>query len=451
MMADNLIVDDHDVRGAPAGVHAPPADRVTARPLLTPIFCAGNDLTALDASQVVSVTRFADRYVAAPRSCHRLDANPYMSNQIAVPALAVNGTDATCEVRLAPQGTRVTYRRWLEPELGVVEESCFGDQRVVRLTLAEDDHATRGRDASRAERNLAPLRHAAYAGYTYLFGRQQRDQWRAVRYTNYVPGVIEVDSRYADASPRSEAGASDDGSYWAPVGQRYVSFNQGRFDAWAQSGPKRIAGAAAISFEPANGRRWRPVCPAATGIGAGHGDLVIEGWYTVCPDTRLQYIENGWQTPAFRYDTRYGPKPPVFARGTYVKTSTVAGVVVSGTASSRRSEIIHDPAQEATISQSALLETCLRKQLKVTIENIAYLLSGRNLRPQGVEGAFGLSDLVGVRVYLKHGEHAPQAQQELTALLPSHVPTIFLEDHVCRPGWLLEIEGMAWRAQLPDA
>src|ERR1700677_2652523 len=192
----------------------------TARPLLTPVFCAGNELAALDAGQVVSVTRFADRYVAAPRSRDRLDTNSYMSNQIAVPALAVNGTDATCEVRLAPQGTRVTYRRWLEPELGVVEESCFGDQRVVRLTLAEDDHVTRGRDVRRAGHDLAPLRNAAYAGYTYLFGRQQRGHWRAVRYTNYVPGVIEVDSRYADLSYRSAAGASD-GSYWAPVGQRY--------------------------------------------------------------------------------------------------------------------------------------------------------------------------------------------------------------------------------------
>jgi len=63
-------------------------------------------------------------------------------------------------------------------------------------------------------------------------------------------------------------------------------------------------------------------------------------------------------------------------------------------------------------------------------------------------------------VYLKHAEHVWAAQEEIDRLLPDGTPLIFLRNHICRPGWLVEIEGLVYQhpsvaevcvAGIPDA
>lgn len=420
---------------------------------LTPVFCTQQGLTELasrEAERIVCVTHFADQYVTANGSAGDSDPSRFMSNAIAMPAIAAGEQTATCEVKLAPPGTNVSYSHWIEPGLGIVEESKFGDYRLIRLTLPESIHGDRRQHAQASGHDDAPLRHASFAGYSYLFRRQRSGGLTAVRYTNYVPDVIEADPRYADPSEATDELAAD-GLYAVPPGLRYVSFNHGRFGAWEESGPKQIDGSSAVCFEPARGRSWHPVCPAATGVGVRGGDLIIEAWYVNCADVRVAHIENERQTPAFQYPTRYGRKPPVFSRGTYIETAAAAGVVIAGTASILRSEVIHDPLQAGQgIPKSAMTETldaCLRRQIELTIDNIAFLLSAQNLNAQNVNASFGLEDLTGIRVYLKKAEYAAVARKEVARLLPAETPRVFLEDHVCRPGWLVEIEGLAWKSR----
>jgi hypothetical protein len=426
---------------------------VTDVPLM-PVFCTQRALAELasrEAERIVCVTHFAEQYVTANGSSAN-DSAPsrFMSNAIAMPAIAADGESATCEVKLAPPGTNVSYSHWVEPGLGIVEESKFGDYRLIRLTLPEHIHRDRRQHAQASGHDVAPLRHASFAGYSYLFRRQRSDGWTAVRYTNYVPGVIEADPRYADPSEAANELAAD-GLYTVPPGQRYVSFNHGRFGAWEESGPKQIDGSPAVCFEPARGRSWHPVCPAATGVGVRDGDLIIEAWYVSSPDVRVNHVENARQTPAVRYPARYGRKPPVFGRGTYIETATTAGMVIAGTASILRSEVVHDPAQACQrVPKSAIrstLDVYLRRQVALTIDNIAFLLSAQNLHAQGVNASFRLENLTGIRVYLKEAEYAAVACEELARLLPANTPRIFLEDHVCRPGWLVEIEGLAWKSR----
>jgi hypothetical protein len=418
---------------------------------LTPVFCTQQglaDLADKERERIVCVTHFSGQYVAAEKPAE----DGFMSIQMAIPAIVSHEEDLVCEVKLAAAGTTVDYSHWVEPGLGIVEESRFDEQRLLRLTLREQDHRNlhSGSGGQVVGHDEAPLRNAAFAGYSYLFRRQRSESWTALRYTNYVRGVIDVDGNYANLA-EGVVGAMHDGTYAVPPGQRYVSFNHGRFDAWEQSGPKRISGLVEPCYEPAAGRSWRPVCPAATGIGTKDGDLIIEAWYTSLPEIRVSYVENARQTPAFRYDTRYGRKPPVFARGTYVETASGAGVIVSGTASILQSEIVHDPTpalqgvSEAT--RSSILEDCLRRQFALTIENIGYLLSGSNLDPQGVCASFDLEDLSGLRIYIKHPEHVRAAREEADRLLPSGLSLMFVENHICRPGWLLEIEGLAWKSR----
>lgn len=424
---------------------------LTEMPLL-PVFCTQRALAEVasrEAERIVCVTHFAEQYVTANGSPAN-DSAPsrFMSNAIAMPAIAADGESATCEVKLAPPGTNVSYSHWVEPGLGIVEESQFGDYRIIRLTLPEHIHRDRRQHAQASGHDVAPLRHASFAGYSYLFQRQRSDESTAVRYTNYVPGVIEADPRYADPSEAANALAAD-GRYTVPPGQRYVSFNHGRFGAWEESGPKQIDGSPAVCFEPARGRSWHPVCPAATGVGVRDGDLIIEAWYVSSPDVRVNHVENARQTPAVRYPARYGRKPPVFARGTYIEeTATTAGMVIAGTASILRSEVVHDPTKACQrVPKSAIrstLDVYLRRQVALTIDNIAFLLSAQNLHAQGVNASFRLEDLTGIRVYLKEADYAAVACEELARLLPPNTPRIFLENHVCRPGWLVEIEGLAW-------
>jgi hypothetical protein len=428
---------------------APGSERNLASVLLTPVFCTQRQVAEFaqqEADRIICVTRFSDRYRVANGST----AGEFMSNQLAMPAITVGVDDPTCEVRLAPQGKTVSYRRWIESDLGVVEESRFGDQQLVRLTLPEHWHANTdsSRWAHATGHDRAPLRHAAFAGYSYLFRRQRSHGLTALRYTNYLPGVIDVDSRYADPGEHAFASTSD-GVYTVPPGQRYVSFNHGRFDAWQKSGPKRLYGTTVLCYEPANGRAWVPVCPATTVIGTKNGDLVIEAWYTVSPDVCVRHVNNTRQTTPFRYKARYGRKPPVFARGTYIETTGYTGMIISGTASILKSEVMHDPTQALLgVRESAtrsILEDCLRRQLSQTIQNIAFLLSISNLRPQGVGGALTLGDLASIRVYLKHPEHAMLVRDKLASMLPNEIPMILVENDICRPGWLVEIEGLAWR------
>jgi hypothetical protein len=413
---------------------------------LTPVLCTEQELANLarrEAKRIVCATHFSEQYIAA----RGLATDGFMSNQLAIPALTTDGYVASHEVKLAPRGSTVDYARWVEHDLGVVEESRFGEQRLIRLTLPE--HQTRGAMACTefTGHDATSLHHAAFAGYSYLFRRQRSKGWTALRYTNYVRGVIDVDNGYVGSPELADPGLG--GTYMAPQGQRYVSFNHGRFDAWEQSGPKQIGGSTAVSYEPAGGRPWRPVCPAATGIGSKGGDLIVEAWYTASPEVGVSYVENARQTPAWRYDERYGKKPPVFARGTYIETATGAGMIISGTASILQSEIVCDPelalrgAPEA--EKSSILEQCLRSQFSLTVENIRFLMSATNLHPQGVDAAFTLEDLTGVRIYLKGSERMWIAREEAARLFPSGTPMIFLENHICRPGWLLEIEGLAWR------
>ena len=87
----------------------------------------------------------------------------------------------------------------------------------------------------------------------------------------------------------------------APGLDRYMVFNAGRYDAYARwYGTPR-----AFNHAPAT----------ASAVGVQGADLSI---FCLAAQTPGTPIENPRQTPSWRYSTRYGPKPPCFARATVV-------------------------------------------------------------------------------------------------------------------------------------
>jgi enamine deaminase RidA (YjgF/YER057c/UK114 family) len=115
---------------------------------------------------------------------------------------------------------------------------------------------------------------------------------------------------------------------------------------------------------------------------------------------------------------RYGV---TFERGTQTTYGDRTHYLISGTASiDKEGQILHEGDFDG--------------QVERTLENIEALLS-----PRGAH----LTDLKQAVVYLRDASDGARARLLLASLLPPSVPFIIVEGRVCRPGWLIEIEGIA--------
>lgn len=202
--------------------------------------------------------------------------------------------------------------------------------------------------------------------------------------------------------------------------------------AWKEAGPKDKEGELLV--------------PAATGIGAKDGSLVIEAWLT---QESVQYVQNSKQRPPVKYGRQYGPMPPIFTRATILRTHEATGAIISGTASLLGEDVVFAPpvlpaANLTDREVDSEYDWYLVNQVDQTLENIRYLLSPENLAPQGVEESFSRRDLTGMRVYVKYQRDYWRVKEIIGQRLDD-VDIVYVEDDICRAGWLLEIEGMAWK------
>jgi enamine deaminase RidA (YjgF/YER057c/UK114 family) len=76
----------------------------------------------------------------------------------------------------------------------------------------------------------------------------------------------------------------------------------------------------------------------------------------------------------------------------------------------------------------------VKKQTERTLDNIRALLE-----PHGA----GLEDMSYLKVYLRDPSSCSQVEKIIKQHIPGEVPCLLLEAAVCRPGWLVEIEGVA--------
>lgn len=109
-----------------------------------------------------------------------------------------------------------------------------------------------------------------------------------------------------------------------------------------------------------------------------------------------------------------------FERATAISYADRRHVFISGTASIDTAGNIVHPGD-------------VLHQLDRTMENIGALLTG-------AEASF--TDLAVILVYLRNPADGSSVESVLRKRLP-HLPMIFLHAPVCRPGWLVEIEGIA--------
>jgi len=162
---------------------------------------------------------------------------------------------------------------------------------------------------------------------------------------------------------------------------------------------------------------------ASTGIEgtcADRHDLVMVDAYSILglQPGQISYLNDfGMLCPANKYNV-------TFERGTRVSYADRAHYFISGTASVDN--------QGSTLHPGNIL-----KQLDRTLENISSLLKA---------GKASLSDMMYMIVYLRDLSDFDCVKERLGRTLPL-VPTIFVQAAVCRPEWLIEIEGVAIKAQ----
>ncbi|MGW1908058.1 FkbO/Hyg5 family chorismatase [Streptomyces cinnamoneus] len=170
--------------------------------------------------------------------------------------------------------------------------------------------------------------------------------------------------------------------------------------------------------------------PSATGIGSrGQG---VAFYFLASRSAARVNIENARQIPAYNYPEQYGPKPPSFARATYLATGDqglgTGALYISGTAGILGHETVH--ADD------------LDKQCRVALENIEYLISRRNLSGHGVPRGYELADVTQVKVYVRHREDMPAVRAACEEAFPNPMDIAYFNVDICRSDLLVEIEGV---------
>ncbi len=305
----------------------------------------------------------------------------YMFSQVSIPALG-----------------GISYAVFLSKEPVIYEKnetyeiSRSGAMALLRICTSEN--------------NGDDLQKAAEDSYKQIFDYLLKNKnLNLLRVWNYIPNILtdETGKFVADETGNSIGNITR---------ERYRMFNAGRWDAWQKWGPKLKNG--------------DPIRPAATGIGSFGGPLVIEVLFT---ENRVIAIENPLQTQFVHYNReKYGAKPPVSARGTLHITQNGPEVYVAGTASLISDSVAHIGNIEA--------------QTYETLNNINTLLSFENMKNYGVEAGFNLKDLEAIRVYIKNEDDYEQVKNIIGTIWKDK-PVLYVHDHICRPGFLLEIEGLA--------
>lgn len=166
--------------------------------------------------------------------------------------------------------------------------------------------------------------------------------------------------------------------------------------------------------------------PAATGI-AKNTSGSVDVYFLAHKYRQMTHLENPRQTPAYRYPRKYGPKPPSFARATYIdREQSLFELYVSGTAS-----IIG--------SQSCYLDDAYL-QVKTTLENIEILVNKENLQNYTIPNGFVLTDLDNIKIYYRNISDFPVIKEYCERHLSPSCEKQYINVDICRADLLVEIE-----------
>jgi chorismate lyase/3-hydroxybenzoate synthase len=278
------------------------------------------------------------------------------------------------------------------PQLGQTKRvevwQCAGPIKTGRwdlLRFAQGEQLTMGHIALDL-RVHGDMRQASQKAYDILqsFLQQSPHQW-PLKIWNYVPDI--------------NRGSGDD--------ELYRQFCLGR--------------AGAVLIDPGD----RPPLPAATAIGAPASEHALQVYFLAASLPGLD-VENPRQVSAWRYPRQYGPKSPLFSRGTILRLNGSQQFLISGTASIVGHQTHHENQVTSQVSES--------------LRNVSSLLDEGH-RLMGDARASLDSDGT-LKVYIRNPDHLELIRQTLDVEAPAEIPRIYLQGDICRENLLTEIDGI---------
>ncbi len=176
----------------------------------------------------------------------------------------------------------------------------------------------------------------------------------------------------------------------------------------------------ALAADPAE----QPPMPAATAIGAPENEPALQIYFlaTALPGVN---VENPRQLNAWHYPRQYGPRSPLFSRGTIMQINDLRQFLISGTASVVGHETHHDNATD---------------QVHESVRNVDSLLSEAQRLLGGPRPS--LDDTGVLRVYVRQPEAFDEIRQALDDRVPASTPRIHLRGDICRDDLLVEMDGV---------
>lgn len=181
-----------------------------------------------------------------------------------------------------------------------------------------------------------------------------------------------------------------------------------------------VGRAEALASDPAE----QPPMPAATAIGTPAGEPALQVYLLATARPGIN-VENPRQVNAWHYPRQYGPRSPLFSRGTLMQVNGSRHFLISGTASVVGHETHHDNTTD---------------QAYESIRNVNSLLAEAQRLLGSRHPALG--DAGVLRVYLRKAQEYEQVRRLLETLIPDEVQRIYLHGDVCRRDLLTEVDGI---------
>ena len=255
------------------------------------------------------------------------------------------------------------------------------------LNFAQGELLTMGHIALdlRAHGNMRTASRKAYdILQSYL--QQSPHQW-PLKIWNYIPGINQ--------------GTGDE--------EHYRQFCLGRADS--------------VLIAPGD----HPPLPAATAIGAPLDEPALQIYFLAAALPGLD-VENPRQVSAWRYPRQYGPRSPLFSRGTIFRLNGSRQFLISGTAS--------------VIGHQTHHENQVASQLSESLRNVNSLLEEGHRQMGGSHARLDRNGIL--KVYIRHPEDLEPVHQALESEAPAETPRIYLQGDICRSNLLTEIDGMVY-------
>lgn len=287
---------------------------------------------------------------------------------------------------------------WVATLVEPAHLSPLGAHEALTGSVATGEHFTHVQvvvsqaDGMSADALAARVREA----YLLVADALTRERRHPIRFWNFVPHI------------HTPSGDGID---------RYMVFNSGRFAAcehWLGS---------ASDFDH--------TLAAASGVGIVGPDLAI---HCLAADSPGRPVENPRQVPAYRYSTRFGPRPPCFARATRItrQIDDAWWLLVAGTAS--------------ICGEDTAFVGDVVAQTAETFANLDALLDAAehaHAADQPAGHTAGGARFTSLRVYVVHEGDIGVVQEMVHERYPGVGDVEYAKADLCRADLLVEIEGVA--------